>query len=91
MNPLLKITFDEDRAEAIFREEIRKSINEKELSQVFWDMQDLERQTSMSRNFILDTFFYDDRFKKFKIGRKWLFPAKETEDFLLTWLKEQKI
>ncbi|RCK10965.1 group-specific protein [Bacillus licheniformis] len=38
---------------------------------------------------IKDTFFYDPRFPKYRVGKKWLFPAKECEKFLLTWLAEQ--
>jgi hypothetical protein len=52
-------------------------------------MKELCRQTCMSENNIKEKFFYDPRFQKYKVGGKWLFPAKETEHFLLTWINEQ--
>lgn len=55
----------------------------------FWDTKELKRRTCMSWSFIQEQFFFDPRFPKFKVNSKWLFPAKEAEEFLLKWIKEQ--
>lgn len=92
MSSLLKIEFDAERSEQIYREELRKVLAKQESRKGFWDIKELERQTCMSKSAILERFFYDERFAKirFKIGQKWYFPANETEEFLLMWLREQK-
>lgn len=59
------------------------------VEEVFWDMNDLQKKTKMSINTMKDHFFYDEDFPKYQVGRKWYFPAKETREFLLKWLKEQ--
>ncbi|OXS77965.1 group-specific protein [Domibacillus enclensis] len=86
---MLKIELDELEVERIYREELRKRLNELEHHRTFWDWDELCRQTCMSKNFIREQFFFDPRFPKYQVGRKWLFPAKATEEFLLQWLSEQ--
>lgn len=89
MGQLLQI--DDTIVEGMLREELQKRLTHLEHRHTFWDLQELIKQTCMSRSAILDQFFYDERFAKirFKIGSKWYFPARETEEFLLMWLKEQ--
>lgn len=89
MGQLLQI--DNDTVEQMLREELQKRLNHLEHRHTFWDFSELTKQTCMSRSAILDTFFYDEGFAKirFKIGSKWYFPARETEEFLLMWLREQ--
>ena len=89
MGQLLQLQVDDSQIEGMIREELQSRLNNLEHRYTFWDLDELSRQTHMSINFIKDTFFYDARFKKFKVGRKWLFPAAETEEFLLMWLREQ--
>ena len=55
-----------------------------------WNTKELMRQTGMSWNTITEQFFYNADFKKYKVGRKWYFPAEETREYLTNWLKEQK-
>lgn len=86
---MLNVQVDEKAIEQQFFDEIRKHLNELSHRTVFWDMKELCRQTCMSEPFIKEQFFFDPRFPKRRAGRKWLFPAKETEDFLKTWLNEQ--
>ncbi|MED1419053.1 hypothetical protein [Bacillus smithii] len=86
---MISIQLDERRLEQRFLEELRKRLDKIEQSQTFWDMKTLCKKTCLSENTIKERFFYDPRFPKFKVGGKWLFPAKECEEFLLTWLKEQ--
>lgn len=86
------ITIDVDKAqlETVIRKELRKKLNELEHRHTFWDMKELCKQTCMSEPFIKQQFFYDPRFPKYRVGRKWLFPAKAAEEFLLEWLQDQK-
>lgn len=92
MAQILQLKVDESQVDEMFREEIQKRLNNVQHRHTFWDMKELERQTCMSRPFIMDHFFHDERFKKiaFRVGVKWLFPARETEEFLLLWLREQR-
>ncbi len=86
---MIDIQVDERQVEQRFIEELRKRLNDIEHRHTFWDMKELCRQTCMSETFIRETFFYDPRFPKYRVGKKWLFPAKECEQFLVMWLKEQ--
>lgn len=86
---MINIQVDHEQIEKIVLEEVKKRLEELENQQVFWDMKTLCKVTCMSDNFIKEQFFYDPRFPKYRVGRKWLFPAKECEAFLLQWLREQ--
>lgn len=86
---MLSVQVDEQEIERCFREELKKRLDEIQQRCTFWDMKELCRQTNMSEPFIKEKFFFDPRFPKYKIGNKWYFPAKETEEFLLQWLREQ--
>ncbi|MBT2728417.1 group-specific protein [Bacillus sp. ISL-75] len=86
---MLKITLDEKKIEELFLEELRIRLQKIEKKHTFWDAEELCQQTCMSINNIKEKFFYDPRFPKYKVGGKWYFPAKECEEFLLMWIKEQ--
>ncbi|RKD26711.1 hypothetical protein BEP19_16030 [Ammoniphilus oxalaticus] len=86
---MLHLQINERKVEEIFHEELKRRLDEIQHRQTFWDMKELIRQTSMSEPYIREHFFHDDRFPKYRVGTKWYFPARETESFLITWLKEQ--
>lgn len=86
---MIQIQLDQEQIEETFKQELKARLDELEAEEVFWDMSDLQQKTRMSVNTMKDHFFYDDRFPKYQVGRKWYFPAKETREFLLHWLKEQ--
>lgn len=86
---MLSINIDENQLNSIIREELQNRLKRLEHRHTFWDMNELVKQTNMSEPFIKEQFFFDERFPKFKVGRKWLFPAKEAEEFLLLWIKER--
>lgn len=90
MLELLEVKLDEHYIEETFREELKKRLDQLQSQEVFWDMKTLCEKTKMSVNTIKDTFFYDDRFPKTKVGQKWYFPAEETKRFLLQWLNERR-
>lgn len=89
MISLVNLQIDEQEVEKIFIQELKKRLDELQHRQTFWDLKELVRQTNMSDTFIKEKFFYDPRFPKYKVGNKWYFPAKEAEEFLLVWLREQ--
>lgn len=86
---MLSVKVDERQLENIVRTELQKKLADLEHRHTFWDMKELCKQTCMSEPFIKEHFFYDERFPKFRVGRKWLFPAKAAEEFLVEWLQEQ--
>lgn len=74
------VTINIDKSENLPRK-IEKLLDEIDNEYVFWDTTELEKRTFMSWNSIQDTFFFDDRFPKYKIGGKWYDPVKETSAF----------
>ncbi|MCY7858715.1 hypothetical protein MOB44_18995 [Bacillus sonorensis] len=50
---------------------------------LFWDTEDLMKNTKICWNAIQEKSFFDSRFPKRKVGRKWVLPAKQTKEFLL--------
>lgn len=85
---MLKIEINKEQVEEVLLEEIRKRLDILERHYVFWDMKTLCKVTCMSENFIKEQFFYHPDFPKYRVGRKWLMPAKECEEFLINWLKQ---
>ncbi len=85
------ITLNVDKSEviALVREQVRELAQEVDLEFVYWDTNELKRRTCMSWNTIQDTFFFDHRFPKKKVGGKWYFPVRATRTFLEKWLEEQ--
>jgi hypothetical protein len=86
---MINFQIDEGAIEELLLQEIKKKLLQIESRHVFWSVEELCRQTGMSINNVKDKFFYDPRFPKYKVGGKWLMPAKECEAFLLEWIKEQ--
>lgn len=86
---MLQVNIDEQEVKQLCIEKIEELLKDVEKDLVFWSRKELIRRTCLSWNTILDTFFYDPRFPKHKVGNKWLFPADETKKFLLKWLSER--
>ncbi|MEG7619470.1 group-specific protein [Enterococcus faecalis] len=86
---MLQVQIDPLFAETILREEIQKNIEQVSIKTLFWDMKELCRQVQMSETFVKEQFFYNPDFPKFRVGKKWLMPAKQTEEFLLAWIAQQ--
>jgi len=91
MSTILSIQVNEAEVKKMCREKIEVLLQEMDVEYVFWDSTELQRRTCMSWNFIQDTFFFDSRFPKRKVRTKWLFPVRETRQFLELWLAEQSI
>ncbi|WP_409276401.1 group-specific protein (plasmid) [Neobacillus sp. SCS-31] len=87
---MINIEIDQQEARELYLKKIEEAIQRLDLEKVFWDSKELQRRTCLSWSTIQTTFFYDPRFPKYKVGGKWMYPARETQEFLLTWLKEHK-
>jgi hypothetical protein len=86
---MLNIQIDEQEVKQLYLEKLEEKVKEVDKELIFWDRKELLRRTCLSWNTILEKFFYDPRFPKYKVGQKWLFPAEESKKFLLKWLSEQ--
>lgn len=85
----VKMQIDDDALE----QQILKQIDEKMkvigMDKLFYSLDDLMQITSFSKGHIMNTFFDDFRFKQIrrKVGRKWVFPVAETNQFLKNGLQ----
>ena len=86
---MIEVQIDEQQILEIARDEIKMKLKSIESEFVFWDLKTLCEKTCMSRNFVLDTFFFLPDFPRHKINSKWMIPAEEAREFLLNWLKQQ--
>lgn len=86
---MLSVRVDEQVVDEMIQTELRNRLEHLTHRYTFWDMKELCRQTNMSENFVKEHFFYEPDFPKYRVGRKWLMPAKETEEYLLAWIKRQ--
>lgn len=86
---MINVEIDENQIHKLALEKIEEHLKKVDKELVYWDTNELKRRTCMSWPTILSTFFHHPGFPKFKIGQKWYFPAKETQNFLLQWIREQ--
>lgn len=87
---MLQVLVDEEAIKLLYKEAIDIKMKDVELELVYWDSKELRRRTCLSWSTIQDTFFFDKDFPKVKLGGKWLFPAKEAEEFLSKWLNNRR-
>lgn len=86
---MLDIKIDENEVRQLYLQKLEEKIKEVDAELVFWSRNELMRRTCLSWNTICEYFFFDPRFPKHKVGKKWLIPAEEAKKFLLQWLSEQ--
>lgn len=86
---MINVLINEQEVRQLYFQKLEEKMMEIDAELIFWDSKELMRRTCLSWNNIQEKFFYDPRFPKYKVGQKWMFPAKQTRDFLLTWLSEQ--
>lgn len=82
---MISVNVDSEKLIQIFQSELRNKLTEIEHSLTFWDTKELKRRTCMSWNTIQDNFFHDKDFPKAKVGGKWYYPARETDEYLVKW------
>ncbi|MGE7613481.1 group-specific protein [Paenibacillus sp. NPDC101420] len=86
----VNVKVDKDEMLRLCREQIATSVKEFDSEFVFWDSAELKKRTCMSWSTIQETFFFDPRFPKRKVGGKWYYPVRESRQFLEIWLEEYK-
>ena len=86
---MLEIKIDENEVKRLYLQKLDEHMAKLDQETLFWSSEDLVKQTRLSWSTIQKEFFYDPRFIKYKLGRKWLFPAKETKEFLFNWIEER--
>jgi len=84
---MLQVQVDEQQLLEMAREEIQAKLKTVESEFVFWDVKTLCQKTCMSKSFVLNTFFHQPDFPKFRVGTKWLIPATEGKEWLLQWAR----
>lgn len=87
---MINIQIDEVELRQMVQASVQEKLQTIDKELVFWDTRELKCRTCMSWNTIQEHFFHDPRFPKVKLGGKWFYPAKETEQFLIMWLKEKQ-
>jgi len=87
----INMQIDQVELEHQILKQIEEKITEIEIDKLFYSLDDLMQITSFSKGHIMNTFFDDFRFKQIrrKVGRKWVFPVAETNEFLKKWITEQ--
>lgn len=86
---MIDVKVNRTEVKELYLEELKKAIKEAEKQTIFWDMKELVRQTKMCVNTIQNEFFYEEGFPKYKVGRRWMFPAEKTKEYLLEWIERQ--
>lgn len=86
---MINVQIDEHVVRELCLEKIEEAMKKVDKDLVFWDANELKRRTCMGWNSIVERFFSDSKFPRYKIGTKWFFPADETKKYLLAWLSEQ--
>ena len=89
--PFVNIQIDDEALEQQILKQIEEQMQEIGHDKIFYSLDDLMEVTSFSKGHIMNTFFDDPRFPQIrrKIGRKWVFPVAETNEFLKQWIQEQ--
>lgn len=87
---MIQIQVDQEEVRRLYVESIEEHLKKIDEERVFWNSNDLKRQTNLSWNTIQDEFFHHPDFPKTKVGNKWLYPSKETKEFLNKWFKTRR-
>jgi len=85
---MITVELDKDYIEQEFKAELKKRLDELESQKVFWDIKELSEKTSMSISHLKSHLIYEPGFPRYKVGKKQVFPVKETQEYLLKWVKE---
>nr|WP_244499306.1 group-specific protein [Terribacillus halophilus] len=88
---LFEIKVNEEELKELYLKILREHIEKIEQETTFWDSKDLRKNVRLSWNTIQDQFFFDERFPKIRVGKKWLFHAAKTREFLDEWFEEQRM
>ncbi|MFA9559857.1 helix-turn-helix domain-containing protein [Evansella sp. AB-rgal1] len=82
---MFNINLNEDELKTIYLEEVQKRLEEWEQQTLLMDMKELCKMLSLSRPTVEKLFIYNSDFPSLRVGKKWLFPRKDVEEYIKRW------
>ncbi|MBT2657444.1 helix-turn-helix domain-containing protein [Bacillus sp. ISL-18] len=82
---MLNISLDENELKKLYLEEVRKRVCEIEEQKLLIDVNELCNMLSLSRPTVEKLFISNPKFPSLRVGKKWLFPRKEVEEYIKRW------
>ncbi|WP_026567871.1 helix-turn-helix domain-containing protein [Bacillus sp. UNC41MFS5] len=82
---MLNISLDENELKKLYLEEVRKRVDEIGEQMMLIDTKELCKMLSLSRPTVEKLFIYNQDFPSMRVGKKWLFPRKEVEEYIKRW------
>lgn len=82
---MLNISLDENELKKVYLEEVRKRVEEIEEQMLLIDTKELCKMLSLSRPTVEKLFINNKEFPSLRVGKKWLFPRKEVEEYIKRW------
>jgi excisionase family DNA binding protein len=82
---MLNISVNDDELKKLYLEEVRKRVDEIEEQMLLIDTKELCKMLSLSRPTVEKLFIYNQDFPSMRVGKKWLFPRKEVEEYIRRW------
>lgn len=82
---MFNFSIDENEFKKLYLEEIRKRAEEVESQTLLMDTKELCKMLMLSRPTVEKLFIYNPDFPSMRVGKKWLFPRKEVEEYIKRW------
>jgi excisionase family DNA binding protein len=82
---MFNISLNENELKTIYLEEVQKRLEDWEQQTLLMDMKELCKMLSLSRPTVEKLFIYNKDFPSLRVGKKWLFPRKEVEEYIKRW------
>lgn len=82
---MFNINLNEAELKTIYLEEVQKRLEDWEQQTLLMDMKELCKMLSLSRPTVEKLFIYNPDFPSMRVGKKWLFPRKEVEEYIKRW------
>lgn len=82
---MFNINLNEDELKTMYLEEVQKRLEDWEQQTMLMDMKELCKMLSLSRPTVEKLFIYNQDFPSLRVGKKWLFPRKEVEEYIKRW------
>ncbi|WP_042461759.1 helix-turn-helix domain-containing protein [Neobacillus dielmonensis] len=82
---MLNISVNDDELKKLYLEEVRKRVDEIEEQKLLIDVNELCSMLSLSRPTVEKLFISNPNFPSLRVGKKWLFPRKEVEEYIKRW------
>lgn len=88
---MFNFTFDEDKMEALFIQELNKRLDKLEHQSLLMDSGQLCQYLNLCWSTIEKEFLSDPEFPCLRYGRKWLFPRDEVDEYIKKWAEGYRI